>query len=380
MRHSVITLAAIQLSLFAMMQASGLLGIAMPLSLFSAEVEVSSIGWVMAFYSTGLMLGSLYGKRIISQVGHIRSFAGFAALAAMVAITLNMTFDLPLWAGLRFLTGFSAAVMLIAVESWMTGLATNANRGRLLALHQITFYLAMGSGQLSINLTTGEYSQGYLIAALLFCFAVMPMVLVRTINPVLTPTEQINIMPICRKVPASVAGTLGAGCAIGALYNLVPVYARANGLTTFDTSLLMGALVFGGVLLQYPVGRITERCGNSWPVLILLLLLCLLNTVAAILPMPHSMPVLLSFAALLGSILACLYPACVVAASARIEPQERVTLSSTLLVFYAVGGFTAPVLASQLMHYGGSQGVFIFTALAQGGIALFIFFRVIRRH
>ena len=370
--RSIITLFAIQVCLFAMMQASGLLGITMPLSLFNEGSQISTIGWVMAFYSVGLVLGSLYGKHIINQVGHIRAFAGFSALAAMVGILLNMTFNPPLWAGLRFLSGFAAAVMLIAVESWMTGLATNQNRGRLLALHQITFYLAMGSGQLSINLIDGSYSQGYLIVALLFCFAVIPMVLVRTINPKVSPTSQMNFLPICRKVPASAAGTLGAGCAIGALYNLVPIFARANELTTFDISLLMGALVFGGVLLQYPVGRISEHYGNSRPILVLLVLLSLLSAVAGIMPMPDSMPILLSFAAVLGSILACLYPTSVVAANTNIEPDERVALSSTLLVFYAIGGFTAPILASQLMQYSGSQGLFIFTAIAEGGIALFV--------
>lgn len=148
-KQTVITIIALLLSLFAQMQAISLLGITIPLSL--PGVETNTIGQVMALYSAGLVIGTYQGKKAIARVGHIRAFSGFAAIATTTAIIHSITDSILIYGMLRVLSGISAAVMLIVIESWFNTLSINTNRSRLLALHQIVFYLAMGSGQLLIN-------------------------------------------------------------------------------------------------------------------------------------------------------------------------------------------------------------------------------------
>nr|WP_277345783.1 MFS transporter [Pseudomaricurvus alkylphenolicus] len=257
-------------SLFAQMQAIGLLGITIPLNLAAQQVDVSAIGSVMALYSVGLIVGALQGKKVISRVGHIRAFAGFAALAACVAILHSFTINAYLCALLRLFSGIAAAVMLVVIESWLASFTSNQNRGRLLALHQITFYLAMGGGQLLINVAGEDLSDAFLIAAMLCCLALMPIVLVKTENPKVSLSSPMSIAELFRISPASMIGAICAGSAIGTVFNLAPIYAKALGVSTFAVSVFMSTLVFAGILLQHPMGRLADRFNRTGVLVVLL--------------------------------------------------------------------------------------------------------------
>jgi MFS family permease len=52
---------------------NSLLGIILPLRMEAAGYPVELIGMIMTAYYAGLAVGSLYGKRIILRVGHIRA-------------------------------------------------------------------------------------------------------------------------------------------------------------------------------------------------------------------------------------------------------------------------------------------------------------------
>ncbi len=68
------------------------------------------IGW-----GVGVLLhrfcggGTLYVHKIIGRVGHIRAFAVFAAMAAIVSLMYPMAVSTLFWAVLRVLSGFSVA-------------------------------------------------------------------------------------------------------------------------------------------------------------------------------------------------------------------------------------------------------------------------------
>ncbi|NQY89719.1 MAG: hypothetical protein HRT51_18640 [Colwellia sp.] len=84
-------------------------------------------------------------EKNIARVGHIRTFAGFGAIAISAAIIHSLTNSVIFYALLRVVSGLSAAVMLMVIESWFNILSQNANRSRLMPLHQVVFYFAMGT-------------------------------------------------------------------------------------------------------------------------------------------------------------------------------------------------------------------------------------------
>ena len=135
-----------------LMLGAGLLNLVLPIRLTEAMVPTSVTGVVMSCYYAGLVLGALYGKRVIQRVGHIRAFAAFAALVSSGALTHGLWFSPWSWAALRMLTGFCMAALFAAIESWLNEKSSNESRGQVLSLYMITSYMAQGSGQLLANL------------------------------------------------------------------------------------------------------------------------------------------------------------------------------------------------------------------------------------
>ena len=85
---------------------------------------------------------------MVRQVGHIRAFAAFVAIA-VVAIDMLPLFERPVaWLISRALLGFVLAGVYAVIESWINGAASNANRGSLYAVYQIVNFAASATGQL----------------------------------------------------------------------------------------------------------------------------------------------------------------------------------------------------------------------------------------
>tara|TARA_R110002167_G_scaffold179835_2_gene379839 strand:+ start:158192 stop:159337 length:1146 start_codon:yes stop_codon:yes gene_type:complete len=359
-KSTLVTIIALLVSLFAQMQAISLLGITIPLSLSSNEISTNTVGQVMALYSIGLVIGSYQGKKAIARVGHIRAFAGFGAIAISAAIIHSLTHSVVFYALLRIVSGLSAAVMLIVIESWFNTLSQNANRSRLMALHQVVFYFAMGTGQLLINLVPADFSATFLIAALLSCCALIPITLVRIENPVVALNTPVKLSELIRIAPCGIVGAVCAGNAIGTVFNLAPIYVKNMQISTLDISIFMSAIVFSGVTLQRTIGKLADKYSRERILIVLLIitagaaqLLLLLNTIV-------SLPIL---GIVLGAPLACLYPVSVAATYARLSDDKAVASSSALMLAYAIGGFSGPIIASFSMTLLGDQALFMFLSI-----------------
>lgn len=359
-KNTIITIIALLVSLFVQMQSISLLGITIPLSLSEGKSSINTIGQIMALYSIGLVIGSYHGKKIIASVGHIRAFAGFAAVATSAAIVHSLTYSELTYGILRIISGISAATMLIVIESWFNTLSQNSNRGRLLATHQVIYYFAMGSGQLLINVFPNNYNSTFLVAALLSCFALIPLTLVRIENPKIALSTPIKLSKLFKIVPAGIIGAICAGNCIGTLFNLAPIYAKNIGSSTIEISVFMSAIIFSGVLLQKTIGHLTDKHSRTN---ILVIMLFITAACMLLIPMLSSTLPLSFLGILIGPPIACLYPISVGIVYEKLSADKAVASSSALMLAYAIGGFSGPVLASYAMTYLGNNTLFIFVAI-----------------
>ncbi len=370
-KQNIITLFSLLLSLFAQMQAISLLGLAIPLSLSDVGSSINTIGQVMALYSVGLIIGTYQGKKTIAQVGHVRAFAGFAAIATVTAIVHSLTNSIVFYGVLRVLSGISAAVMLIVIESWFNTLSINSNRSRLLALHQIVFYVAMGSGQLLINLSPENLSTIFLIAAILSCFALMPITLIRIENPPVVVAKPISITTLIKLAPCGILGAFCAGNAIGAVFNLSPVFIKSITPSMVELSIFMSAVIFSGAILQRSVGKVADKYSREYTLIFLLVLMAMSALVVIFFSTEIPLPLLGVF---IGAPMGCLYPISVAMTYAKLTNDKAIASSSWLLLAYASGGFLGPILASYLMLEFGGDMLFIYIAVFNLFLAVCCYF------
>ncbi|NDW07902.1 MFS transporter [Jiella pacifica] len=238
---------------------NSLLGLVLPLRMEVAGYSVTLTGMIMAAYYLGLAFGGLHAKRLILRIGHIRSFAVFAALTTVTTLVYSQAFTPTVWFILRILNGFCIAGLSTAIESWLNERSNNATRGRILGLYMLTFYLAVATGQTLVNVANIDGSELFILSACLIGLSLVPVALTSLNEPNLKQHRPLRMRDLYAASPDGFFGAGVAGLLVGSFYALGIVFARRIGLNVSDAALFMSVVVLGGFAFQLPVGILADR-------------------------------------------------------------------------------------------------------------------------
>ena len=332
------------------------------------EVEPVVAGVVTSAYFAGYATGAVFCPRLIDRIGHIRAFAAFAALVAAAFLVHPLYFDSSLWTVLRALAGFGCAGLYVATESWLNVKATATTRGRIFAIYMVATYATFASGQLALNLASPTSFTLFALAAILFCVALLLVATTRAEQPLPVPTIRLRVGELALAAPVAVAGCFAGGLVGGAFYALVPVYAELNGRSVLEISIYMALAIAGGLLLQVPVGRLSDRFDRRLVAGFSALSFAgLALTVVPTRPTPWFPIVWL----LLGGFMSVIYPVCVAHANDRIPAERAIAVSGQMILISGIGSAAGPLLASEFMSYLGIRGLFYFMATVTALFAIF---------
>ncbi len=123
------------------------------------------VGAATSAWYLGAFLGTVLGGRILARFGYHRAFAFTAILAAFSVWGLNLSASPALWLCLRLLGGFGLGAYYLLMESWISGLATPATRGRMLAIYEAMRIGAVALGPVLL-IVVSAHTAFYLIGVL----------------------------------------------------------------------------------------------------------------------------------------------------------------------------------------------------------------------
>lgn len=369
---------ALLISAAIILAANGLDGVLLPLRGSIEGFTALELGLLGAFYYGGFTLGCLIGPRIIARVGHIRAFLMFAAVATIAPLLEAMQPDPHLWWVFRGLTGVCFAGIMNVMESWLTSVATNANRGRIMSTYALVNFGALTAGQQLTNLAEPDDFRLFSLVAILCALAAVPLALTLSQSPTAPARPQFRIRELYRVSPAAVAGCLGGGLANGAFWSLSPVYARESGLEPGLIAAFVSLAVVGGALSQWPVGRISDSIDRRR----VLIVLCAGASVIGLLLFLNadsSADIKLTLAAIFGVFALPVYWISSAHANDLADPEDAVNISASLLLLFGVGAIFGPILAALIKEQLGHGSIFLYTAGMHLLIALVIGYRIMQR-
>jgi MFS family permease len=374
------SVSSIFMAVLLFMLGNSLLAITLPLKMAAAGVANELTGLVMAAYFAGLLAGCIYGKTLIFRVGHIRAFAGLSALNVGAILCHAMVFDPMAWAVLRFVSGLCIAGIFAALESWLNDRLDNTNRGRVLGVYMVITYCAMALGQLSINVWDVDSAGGFIAAAFLTSLAIVPIAFTRAEAPSLAKAAPITLGELYRISPLAVTSAVCSGLMLGAFWGMGAIFGREIGLSVFETSLFTGSYIFGGLLLQIPIGWLSDRFDRRTVLCNLLAgatMVCFAGLAAGRLGDP--LPVVLVLAALLGGAISNVYPLSIAQAFDYLERERYVAGASRMLMAFSVGAVAGPLLSSVAMSWLGPHAFFGYIGAIAGLLTAFVLYRMGRR-
>ncbi|MFC4174193.1 MFS transporter [Microvirga sp. GCM10011540] len=307
--------------------------------------------------------------------GHIRAFTAFASALSGISLVYALHLDPLLWSLLRLSEGFCMAGLFICVESWLNDRTTSETRGKILAFYMVCLYAGQAGGQFMLNL---QDESGFLLFALvsiLISFAVIPVALTRVAPPILPHVEGLSFYRLYEASPLGMVGTVSSGLVLGSFYSLGPSFSSEIGLDLSQTGMFMSAVIFGGVLLQLPVGRLSDVFDRRLVIIGVLTAMVLVSAGTAAAAYPGS-PLLYWAALVFGGASFALYPLCVAHMNDHLGAAARVSASGGLILAYSAGATLGPLLSSGVMTLTGAPGLFAFTAMVSSFALVFGLWRM----
>ena len=250
-------------------------------------------------------------------------------------------------------------------------------RGRVLSLYMITFYAAEALGQLLINVGSTHDLLLYAIAAMLCSLSVIPLSMTRSSTPEFTEVSSMGLITLCKKTTSSVFGCCFAGMILSATYGLFPILFSEIYHDTSKVSVFMFSLIMGGMLLQYPVGKLSDRIDRRLTVIFI----CLFAMACSILLMYtiKSYYISLLLITLFGGFATTIYPVCISYACDALETKNITAGIQGLLLAYSIGSTIGPFVAPFFMHDLNEIKVFIYFIVIFGLTAVLFTWRKTQR-
>ena len=324
------------------------------------------IGLINASFFLGAVGSSIFSQKIISSVGHIRSFATFASLMVISFLIQALFFNEYLWALLRFISGFAFYALLIIIESWLNEKSSQIHRGKILAIYTIIFYLAMAVGQLFLNIKGDTNYIIFILGSVLILFSVLFISMTKIKEPILKPFEKYSFPKLFSVVPLALVSCFVGGFLVGGFFTMIPIYLITKYSSIEMVSLFMACTIIGGLLSQWPIGILSDKYGRRKLIAINGFYIAIISLLFIVSFSYENMIYILGI--LLGLSIFSIYPLALARANDVVdENKDIVEISRALLFTYGLGSFIAPIFLGFGLYY---YSEFIFVIFAILGVFL----------
>ena len=317
---------------------------------------------VMSAYFVGFLGGSRLAPGMIRRVGHVRVFAALASLISAGMILYPTFPNVIVWSLGRVLIGFCFSAVYVTAESWLNNAATNENRGQALSLYMIVQTLGIVLAQALLLTADPSGFVLFVIPSVLVSIAVTPILLSISPTPVFSTTKPMSLRELVSFSPLGCVGMFLLGGVFSAQFGMASVYGAEAGLSVAQISIFVAMFFVGAVILQYPIGWISDRVDRR----ALIVVVSLIGGAGSILGMllGHVFPVLLASAFVVGGMSNPLYSLLIAHTNDFLEHEDMAAASGGLIFINGLGAILGPIITGWMMGTAlGPGGFYLFTAV-----------------
>ena len=363
--------------MFMLMVGNGLQGTLLGLRGEIEGFSTFSLSIVMSAYFLGFLFSSRFTPELIRRVGHVRVFAALGSLISAVLISYPVLVDPWAWAVGRVIIGFCFCGVYITAESWLNDAASNENRGKSLSLYMIVQMAGIVFAQWIVS--QGDIS-GYtlfIVPSILVSLAFAPVLLSARPMPAFETTKPMKIKNLIAASPLACFGMFMLGGVFAAQFGMSAVYGSRVGLTVAEVSLFVSAIYISALVLQYPIGWLSDRMDRR----VLIIWLAMVGAAGSMIAflLPGSFALILVSGAIVGGTSNPLYALLIAYANDYLKSEDMASASGGLLFINGVGAITGPLTVGVMMDVIGNNGFWLFTGTLMFGVGAYGLYRMTQR-
>ncbi|WFE73653.1 MFS transporter [Roseinatronobacter sp. S2] len=335
----------------------------------------------LAIVTSGYFLGFLSGARItpemIRRVGHVRVFAALGSFMSAGLIAFPLLAEPWAWTILRVLIGFCMSGIYVAAESWLNNAATNETRGKVLSAYMIAQTLGIIGAQALLTLGDAATSVLFIRASILVSISFAPILLSATPVPA---AEVARAMPLRKLFTESPLGTVGIFL-LGSIYatqsGMGAVFGSQIGMTAAQISLFVAMLFAGALVLQYPIGWLSDRMDRRKLIFgasLTGMVFCAVGWATA-----GGFWFLMISAFFAGGMTTPLYALFLAYTNDSLSLEDMPAASGGLVFTFGLGAITGPLVTGWAMQGLGAFAFWLVLGATFAAIALYALYRMTQR-
>ena len=332
---------------------------------------------VTSAYFAGFLFGSRMTPELIRRVGHVRVFAALGSFISAIIILYPTLTEVWAWTLLRVAFGFCFSGVYVTAESWLNNASSNENRGKALSLYMIVQMLGIVSSQALLNVADPAGFVLFVIPSVLVSLAFAPILLTVTPTPAFEATKAMSLAELYKVSPTGIVGMFMMGLVFAAQFGMASVYATSVGMTVAEISLFVSAIFLGGMVLQFPIGWMSDRIDRR----ILIFVAALGGALAGVVAWMFgtSFEVLLIAAFFTGGASNPLYALLIAYTNDYLDVDDMAAASGGLLFVNGMGAIMGPILVGAMISVFGPSGFWVYLTGVMLAMAAYVAYRMTQR-
>ncbi|MHC1549175.1 MFS transporter [Phyllobacterium sp. K27] len=340
--------------------------------------SATMIGLNAAVAGIASIVAAPFAAPIAARFGVVPTLLAMLLMGGLAFFGFHFFTDFWMWVVLRVFLHFALTMLFILSEYWINAAAPPQRRGLVLGIYGTVLSMGFALGPWlfaqigSVGITPFAVGFGIIIVAML------PVLFAWKESPDFHEEEHVPFAPFIWAVPTATAAVFVFGAVETGGFALFPVFGARIGYSEANAALLLTTIGLGNVLMQIPIGLLSDHVRDRRKILLACTLIGLLGM--GLLPfIYYSWYLVAALLFVWGGAVAGLYTVGLAHLGSQLKGRELASANAAFVFCYAVGMLVGPQAIGIGMDMMGPSGFAVALALFFAAYALLIGSRLLTR-
>ena len=292
---------------------------------------------------------------LVRRFGLSRFMLACLVLDAVLFLLMRQFDNVWAWFPLRFGLGAIGGSLFSASEAWISQVADDRSRGRVLGIYATVLSAGFGAGPLLLPFTGFDGWAPFVVNAAIVAIAALPILAGSKLVPGFGDKHGMSPFGLVRRLPVIALAFALYGLFEASIMALLPVYGVRSGLPPALASVMLTGIALGQIALQYPIGWLSDHWSRRG-----MLRLCTAAVGLGALALPFAVQApwpAIGLLFLWGGLAGGLYPVALTIVGETFRGNDLVAANAAVVMLYGLGAVAGAALGGGAMDLWNPHGL-----------------------
>ncbi|ATU93778.1 hypothetical protein BLM14_10250 [Phyllobacterium zundukense] len=340
--------------------------------------SATMIGLNAAVAGIASVVAAPFAAPIAARFGVVPTLLVMLLIGGFSFVGFHFFTDFWVWVVLRVFLHFALTMLFILSEYWINAAAPPEKRGLVLGIYATVLSMGFALGPWLFSRIGSAGIMPFAVGFGIILFAMLPVLFAWNESPDFHEEEHVPFAPFIWAVPTATAAVFVFGAVETGGFALFPIFGSRIGYSEANAALLLTTIGLGNVLLQIPIGLLSDHVNDRRKIL----LACAIIGLAGMCILPFISSNWYLVAALLfvwGGVVAGLYTVGLAHLGSQLTGRELASANAAFVFCYSIGMLVGPQAVGVGMDLMGPKGFSVALAVFFAAYALLVGSRLVSR-